>query len=229
MGKGIFSFIISCNCSHINSMEVKYMNYINAKHYNFSNVKFFSPMQLSQHYVLYTRYVDSLNKVMESLSSDKTYSTCSPNYSQVRSDQKAKTYCYDAVMLHELYFENLTGRNTKIYGQIESLINKIFGSYENFIDKFKCIGLSMHGWVLLCYDRFRDEYCIYGQDSHDEGIILCSEPLIVMDVYEHAYMMDYGINRSEYIDAFIANLDYSIVNKRLSSLIFEKPSNRLNA
>lgn len=196
------------------------MNKIEPKNYNFSNVKFFSPNQLRDHYVLYTRYIDCLNKVREALNCDITYSICNPNYSEIRSAQLSKTFCCDAIKLHELYFENMTGNNTKIHGAIKSLINEIFGSYDNFIEKFKCIALSMRGWVLFCYDRYHDEYYIYGQDSHDNGVVLYAEPLIVLDVYEHAYMIDYGINRGNYIDAFISNLDYSVINKRLDSLNF---------
>lgn len=196
------------------------MNKIDPKNYNFSNVKFFSPMQLSEHYVLYTRYIDCLNKVIESLDSDNTYLTCNPNYSEIRSAEKSKTFCYDAVKLHELYFENLTGNNTRVHGPIESLLKEVFGSCNNFIEKFKCIALSMRGWVLFCYDRYNDEYYIYGQDSHDNGVMLYAEPLIVLDVYEHAYMIDYGIDRENYIDGFFSNLDYSVVNERLSHLNF---------
>lgn len=196
------------------------MKKIEAKNYNFSNVKFFSPMQLSEHYVLYTRYIDCLNKAKESLSSENTYYICNPNYSEIRSALVSKTFCYDAVKLHELYFENLTGNNVRIHGAIESLIKDVFGSYNDFIEKFKCIALSVRGWVLFCYDRYNDEYYIYGQDSHDQGVMLYSEPLIVLDVYEHSYMVDYGINRGNYIDAFFANLDYSVVNNRLSKLNF---------
>ncbi len=196
------------------------MNKLEPKNYNFSNVKFFSPLQLSEHYVLYTRYIDCLNKVNEALNSDLTYSICNPNYSEIRSAEKSKTFCYDAIKLHELYLENLTGNDTRVRGPIESLLKEVFGSYDNFIEKFKCIALSMRGWVLFCYDRYHDEYYIYGQDSHDDGVMLYAEPLIVLDVYEHAYMIDYGINRGNYIDAFIANLDYGVVNERLRNLNF---------
>lgn len=196
------------------------MKLIEPKNYNFSNVKFFSPMQLSEHYVLYTRYVDCLNKVREALKADITYSICNSNYSEIRSAEKSNSHCYDAIKLHELYFENLTGNNTRIHGPIESLINEVFGSYMNFEEKFKCIALAMRGWVLFCYDWYNDDFYIYGQDSHDNGVMLYSEPLIVMDVYEHAYMIDYGINRGNYIDAFLANLDYSVINRRLQNLNF---------
>lgn len=188
------------------------------KNYNFSNVKYFSPIQLSEHYLLYTKYINSLNKINKDLSMDKIFTECNSNYSNIRSTQKSKTFCFDAVKLHELYFENLTGNNIKIHSPIEKIIVDTFGSYNSFLDKFKCIGMSMRGWVLLCYDKYNNEFYIYGQDSHDNGVMLYAEPLIVMDVYEHAYMIDFGTNRNIYIDAFFQNIDFSVVNQRLSKI-----------
>lgn len=194
------------------------MNKLEPKNYNFSNVKFLSSVQLSEHYALYTKYIDCLNKVNIDLKYDKIYSDCNTNYSNIRSAQKSKSFCYDAIKLHELYFENLTGNNTRITGYIENIIKDVFGTYDNFLDKFKCIAMSMRGWVLFCYDKYNDEYYIYGQDSHDNGVMLYAEPLIVLDVYEHSYMIDYGINRNLYINVFFENLDYNVVNNRLSNL-----------
>ncbi|HHZ02798.1 MAG TPA: superoxide dismutase [Tissierellia bacterium] len=194
------------------------MKILEAKNYNFSNVKYFSPLQLSEHYLLYTRYINSLNEVNGDLKENEIYNNCNSNYSDIRSAQKAKTFCFDAVKLHELYFENLTGNNTKIHGPIEEIIEDNFSSYDSFRDKFKCIGMSMRGWVLLCYDRYNNEFYIYGQDSHDNGVMLYAEPLIVMDVYEHAYMIDFGTNRSIYIDAFFQNLDFNVVNQRIRKI-----------
>lgn len=194
------------------------MRILEPKNYNFSNVKYFSSLQLSEHYSLYTKYITSLNQVNRDLKDEKIYTDCNSNYSNIRSAQKAETFCYDSIKLHELYFENLTGNNTRIHGNIEKIINTTFGSYKSFMDKFKCIGLSMRGWVLFCYDRYHNDYYIYGQDSHDDGVMLYAEPLIVMDVYEHAYMIDFGTNRGVYIDAFFQNLDYRTVNLRLDKI-----------
>ena len=191
------------------------MKQLISKNFNFTNVKYMSASQLSQHYTLYIRYIDSLNKVNADLELNNMYTSCNSNYSQIRSFEKATTFCLDSIKLHELYFENLTGNNNKVYGNVENIINDNFGSYKNFVDKFKCIALSMRGWVTFSYDMFNDDYFIYGQDSHDVGVVLCAKPLIVLDVYEHAYMIDYGIDRSKYVDVFFENLDFELVNKRL--------------
>lgn len=191
------------------------MKKIDPVNYNFSNVRLFSPAQLKQHYSLYINYINSYNQAISNLQSEGIFSNCNQNYSQIRCAQKAQSFCLDAIKLHELYFENLTGKNTQPYGKIVDIINDNFTSYEKFLDKFKCIGKSMRGWVIFCYDIFMDEYYIYGQDSHDDGVILYTTPLIVLDVYEHAYMIDYGVDRSAYIDSFFDNLDFEVINKRL--------------
>ena len=195
------------------------MKRIIPKTFDFTNVKHISAAQLSQHYNLYLKYIESLNKVNDNLEMNNMYSNCNANYSPIRSAQKSTTFCLDSIKLHELYFENLTGNNNIIYGNIEKIINSTFGSYNNFMEKFKCIALSMRGWVTFSYDLYHDDYFIYGQDSHDDGVVLCAKPIIVLDVYEHAYMIDYGINRSKYIDVFFENLDYGIVNKRISNTL----------
>ena len=194
------------------------MKTLEPKNYNFSNVRYFSPIQLSEHYKLYTNYINCINKVNNDLQNEEIYTQCNSNYSDIRSAQKSKTFCFDSVKLHELYFENLTGNNNRINGSIEKIIVDTFGSYNSFRDKFKCIGMSMRGWVLFCYDKYNKDYYIYGQDSHDNGVMLYAEPLIVMDVYEHAYMIDFGTNRNTYIDAFFQNLDFNTVNQRLNKI-----------
>ena len=195
------------------------MKKLEAKNYNFSNVRCFSPAQLCEHYQLYTNYINCLNKVDNDLKNDRIFDECNSSYSRIRSAQKSKTFCFDSIKLHELYFENLTGNNNRIQGPIERVIVETFGSYNIFKDKFKCIGMSMRGWVLLCYDKYNNEFYIYGQDSHDCGVMLYAEPLIVLDVYEHAYMIDFGTNRNIYIDAFFQNLDFNVVNRRLNNIL----------
>jgi Fe-Mn family superoxide dismutase len=186
------------------------------KQFNFSNVKYMTPEQLSQHYTLYTKYIDSLNKINVNMNSENMFLNCNSNYSPIRSAEKSTTFCLDAIKLHELYFDNLTGNNSNPYEKVEKIILDNFGSYKSFKDKFKCIGMSMRGWVIFCQDVYTGDYYIYGQDSHDDGVILCAKPLIVLDVYEHAYMIDYGINRDLYIDSFFENLDFKVVNERIS-------------
>ena len=184
------------------------MKYINAKTFDFTNVNDITYSQLNQHYTLYTRYVSAINKVSLEMNNNAIYENCNGNFSNLRCVQVALSFNLDAVKLHELYFENMTGLNNTIHGKINDVITQNFGSYDNFKDKFKCIGLTMRGWVVLCYDSFTNDYYIYGQDSHNTEIVMNTYPIIVMDVYENAYMIDFGIDKGAYIDAFFKNLDF---------------------
>ena len=190
------------------------LKFIEAKKFNFDDVKDMSDSQLQQHYVLYTRYVSAINKVSIEMNNIGLYEDCNSNFSGLRNVQIALSFNLDSVKLHELYFENMTGLNNKIHGKIQTVINQYFGTYESFVDKFKCIGLSMRGWVVFCYDSFTNDYYIYGQDSHNTELSMNTYPIIVMDVYEHAYMIDFGIDKSKYIDTFFKNLDFNVINSR---------------
>ncbi|QSX07026.1 superoxide dismutase [Sedimentibacter sp. zth1] len=196
------------------------MNKIETKFFDFSSVKDITYSQLSQHYTLYTNYVNTMPKIYDAMKNENLYNNCNSNFSEVRNIQNSLSFNLDGVKLHELYFGNLTGLNTKPNGKILELINSYFKSYDNFKKQFKCIGMSMRGWVVLCYDAFTNSIYIYGQDSHNTQIMMNTFPLIVLDVYEHAYMIDFGIKKNRYIDVFFNNLDFNVINNRLN-LLFE--------
>lgn len=195
------------------------MNVLVPKQYNFSNVKGLSYKQLSEHYELYTGYVKSVNTIRQDLKEESIYTNTGATYSKLRCAVKGNTYALDGVYLHQLYFENLTGNNTMTYGTIEKLILRKYGSNNKFIEIFSNTGLSVRGWVTLSYNECDNDICIYGQDSHDDGVVVNTFPLIVLDVYEHAYMIDYGIDRKKYINVFFNNLDYKVVNDRIKKII----------
>lgn len=194
------------------------MDFLQPKAYNFDTIVGMSYSQLNQHYTLYTRYVDTTNKIALNIDNDKLYENCNSNFSNLRNVQIALSFNLDGVKLHELYFENMTGLNTNINGPIHEIIKQNFGTYENFLDKFKCIAMSMRGWAIFCYDSFTNSYYLYGQDSHNTQVVVNTYPIIVLDVYEHAYMIDFGINKKQYVDLFFENLDFRVVNNRIKML-----------
>lgn len=80
------------------------------------------------------------------------------------------------------------------------------------------VGLAMRGWVVLVWDFIDEALHIIGQDAHDVGSTINTVPLLIMDVYEHAYMIDYGIDRKAYIEVFIQNINWGIVEERFEAL-----------
>lgn len=192
------------------------MSTIKAKTFSFNSVKGISMDQLTQHYKLYEGYVNKINEIWGILENTDTFKDPNPTFSTMRSLKLGESYALDGVKLHELYFENLGGTSRTPYGPILELIIRDYGSYSNFENRFKDVGLSMRGWAALAIDPIDNKLHIYGQDSHDQGLIWNAFPLLVLDVYEHAYMIDFGIDRKEYIDVFMKNIDFDRVNTRLA-------------
>ncbi|MFD3157647.1 superoxide dismutase [Haloimpatiens sp. FM7330] len=190
-------------------------NIILPKKFNFNNVKGISKNQLEQHYKLYEGYVRKTNEIWKESEELNDFKGSNTTYSKVRSLKLGESYALDGVKLHELYFENMNCKSNIPYGHIMKLIERDFGSYERFVKYFISVGMAMRGWCVLTIEPLDEKLHIIGQDAHDVGSIWMSNPLLVLDVYEHAYMIDFGINRLEYINIFMKNINWKVVNSRL--------------
>jgi len=182
---------------------------VKLKKYDFSDVKGLSKEQLSQHYQLYKGYVQTVNRIW---SGEKKH--------DIRCIELTETYSVDGVKLHELYFGNLGNCSQKPFGSILNLIERDYGSYDEFEKLFKKVGAVMRGWVILAFDPLDERFHVYGQDTHDKGSIWDAIPLLVMDVYEHAYMIDFGIDKKRYINVFFNNIDWEVVDQRLVKNVY---------
>lgn len=182
------------------------------------NAKDFSPLvsrppegmssrQINEHLGLYRKYVAALNKVNETeKKSGITHDTLIN-----------KGFAYGGTILHELYFGNLTFNPSQLNysSELMKAIEKEYGAYEGLVNNFKEAGKASRGWVVLGLNLYDGRLSIYGLDSHNEGSSLAFIwPVLVMDVYEHAYMIDHGTNKQAYIDGFMQNIDWSIVEAR---------------
>lgn len=190
-------------------------NRIASKKFDFSSIKGISANQLEQHYKLYDGYVKRVNQIWNILDQTSDFNDPNTTFSDIRSLKLGESYALDGVKLHELYFENLTGLNTIPHGPVLELINRDYGSFERFIKRLKDVALAMRGWAILAIDNTDNKLHIFGLDAHDVGAIWMACPILALDVYEHAYMIDFGIDRKKYIDIFIKNIDWNVVNNRL--------------
>ncbi|MCT4686179.1 superoxide dismutase [Vallitalea sp.] len=185
------------------------------KVFNFNTVDGITKKQLEEHYDLYVGYINKFGEINDLLKQKDSYENPNSTYSTLRSLKKGESYSLNGIILHQLYFGNITGRKSKIHGKILDMINRDFGSYDNFVEMFTNTGLSMRGWVVLIQGEYNGKLRIIGQDSHDDGTVYNGKPILVLDVYEHAYMIDFGIDRKEYIKVFFENINWDVVNKRL--------------
>jgi len=167
--------------------------------------------QLSQHIGLYEGYVKNLNKVHDELN----HAIHQQNFDLVRDIQLRQSYSLNGIVLHDLYFSNLGGFGTKMTPLAHELILRDFGTLENYLGDLKAVGSKMRGWALTAFNTLDGRLHNYGLDAHDVGSPLSVVPVLVLDVYEHAYMIDFGTSRAPYLEAFIRNIDWPVVEERL--------------
>ncbi|WP_251862481.1 superoxide dismutase [Clostridium sp. Marseille-Q2269] len=186
-----------------------------AKEYNFNNVTGMTSRQLTEHYKLYTGYVNNINEIWSIPNDAEDFKNSNATFSRLRCIKRGESYALDGVKLHELYFENMTSGHVPMNGAILDKILEDFNSVENFTELFKETGKSMRGWVVLGIDPMDTKLHIFGSDAHDNGALWLSYPLLVMDVYEHAYFMDFGTDKTKYMDVFLQNVNWNLINERL--------------
>lgn len=182
--------------------------------------KKFSNKQINDHKELYAKYVDKWNEVRNKLQKIDKKSANNISYSAFRGLKLAETFVRNASLLHELYFENI-GAGTVMGAVTQKAIIDNFGSMESFKEDLLATALSARGWAITCYNMDDQRIHNYLLDAHNEKVPVLTIPLLVIDTYEHAYMIDFGINRKEYLDILWNNINWEVVEKRvkLSCLI----------
>ncbi|TSC71074.1 MAG: superoxide dismutase, Fe-Mn family [Parcubacteria group bacterium Gr01-1014_70] len=182
---------------------------------NYTQLEGLSEKQLKEHHdVLYAGYVKKINEIEEKLkTTDK--SAANATYSEFGELKREETFALNGVKLHEGYFDNMSSSPTACDGKIRKMIERDFGLYENWEAEFKAAGMAGRGWVVLGYDldekRLRNVMC----DSHNQGGVWNMAALFIMDIYEHAYFLDYATARKAYIESFFKNLNWEQVNELL--------------
>jgi Fe-Mn family superoxide dismutase len=192
------------------------MNYEAKDFSSLLGMKGFSDKLLKDHFGLYQGYVNNTNKLTEKLTNlAKSDSLDSVEHSEL---QRRLGWEFDGMRLHELYFGNLGGNGGLPRGDVKDRLVKGFGSEERWLVEFKAAGsLRGVGWAILYYDNLADRLLNLWIDEHANGHAAGCTPLLVMDVWEHAFMTDYGTNRGQYIDAFVENIDWTVVERRLKA------------
>jgi len=179
----------------------------------------FSERQILEHFnVLYKGYVNKINEVREKLPMANRQEA-NATYSEYRGLKKGETFAMDGVILHELYFRNLGGMGGMPHGRLLSQIENDFGSFNGWLQDFRAAGMAARGWAVLAFDPRDMRLHNYLQDAHDQGVIANTTAMLVLDVYEHAYFIDYGTKKADYIAAFMQNVDWMAAERRWESII----------
>lgn len=182
---------------------------------------FLSDRQLAEHHdVLYAGYVNKLNEIEEKLKSvDKTKANAT--FSDFRALKKEEVFSQNGILLHELYFENIaphTGEDGEEVEIVKKAIEKDFGSLDAWQADLSACGMSSRGWVISGYNHQDGKIHNYIADVHDVGGVWGAVPLLVLDMYEHAYFIDYATKKKNYIEGFIKNINWKIAGERFGKL-----------
>lgn len=179
------------------------------------SMKGISKKTIEEHLKLYQGYVTKYNEIMEKLAmlTDDDYAKANQTYSLVRELKVELTFAYGGVVNHELYFGHLGGSGGEPKGDVMKYIKKYFGSFETYKKDVKATGVAARGWVWTAWN-WKDNYLFnYLGDAQNTFPVWHSTPVLALDTYEHAYFIDYGVNRASYIDAFFENVDWDQVGK----------------
>ncbi len=163
------------------------------------------------HYKLYQGYVAKRNEILGKLA-DVDLSTANQTYSELRALKVDLTFALGGIKNHEIYFEHLGGAGGDPAGLFGDLVKRDFGSVEAWKADLKATGLGGRGWAWTAYDWDEGRLFNYIGDAQNTFPVWNATPLVALDVYEHAYFIDFGTDRGSYIDKFFDNLDYDVVN-----------------
>jgi Fe-Mn family superoxide dismutase len=163
------------------------------------------------HYRLYEGYVAKRNEILGRLA-DVDLSAANQVYSEIRALKVELSFAVGGVKNHEVYFEHLGGDGGDPDGAARELIVRGFGSVEAWRADLKATGMAGRGWAWTAYDWDEGRLFNYAGDAQNTYPIWNATPLVALDVYEHAYFLDYRTDRASYIEAFFNNLDWGVVN-----------------
>ena len=189
---------------------------LEAKALPYTSLEGISEKQLAEHYKLYEGYVKKYNELSQKaleVNPDDSNGT----YAEIREVNLEKVFALNAVKLHEAYFKNMTASPQECAGDIKAQIEKQWGSVEAWATDFAALGLSARGWVVLAYDHDNGRLENYICDAHNQGGVWNTHVVLVLDVYEHAYFLDYATARKDYVTSFMKLIDWHAVNNRLAA------------
>ncbi len=176
-----------------------------------------SERTMTEHYKLYEGYVKKYNEIMEKLdSADRA--KANQTFSDFRELKVELTFAIGGVKNHELYFGHLGGSSREPKGKIREAIEKHFGSLEQWKEDLKATGMASRGWAWTAYDHDFGYLFNYAGDAQNSFPVWNATPIIGLDVYEHAYYIDFGSARASYIDTYFKNLNWDAIAENYDRL-----------
>jgi superoxide dismutase, Fe-Mn family len=178
--------------------------------------------QIAEHLKLYSGYVKQVNTLNQDLSELLAKGKASGKDPAFAELTRRLGFEYNGMILHEYYFSNLRkgGEPTPASSSgIAQALGEAFGSLDTWKTDFQAMGdMRGIGWVILFQDPATDRLTNHWVTLHQDGVPAGFKPLLVMDVWEHAFLLDYKpADRPKYIEAFLGNIDWDTVESRMTA------------
>ncbi len=212
---GVAAVAEKTNLSFAQAAKGSYAAYSAKDYSRLLGMEGFSDTLLKNHFTLYQGYVTNTNRLLETLGQMlKEGKTSAPEYAELK---RRFGWELNGMRLHEYYFENLGGKGGPDQGSnLYRKISEGSGSYENWEKDFKATGAMRGiGWAVLYQDALNGRLLNFWINEHDVGHPAGCAPILILDVFEHAFMIDYGLRRADYINAFFKNIDWKAAEERL--------------
>lgn len=183
-----------------------------------------SAKTMQMHYTLYQGYVGRVNLIRSRLQTvSLAPADANQTFSDLRELKVELTFALGGVKNHEIYFSNLgTGETTQPSDALRAQIVKDFGSLEKWAADLKATGIAGRGWAWTAWDHDEQRLFNYIGDAQNTFPIWNATPIVALDVYEHAYWLDFGTARAAYIDEFLRLLDWNDVNARFNAAVMKR-------
>jgi Fe-Mn family superoxide dismutase len=171
-----------------------------------------------EHLKLWQGYANKTNEIRKALAElEIDPAKANQIYSQIRALKVNYAFAYGGYVNHNVYFDTIGGSGGPATGAVRDLINEAYGSFDAWIADWKATGIAGRGWAFLAYDEADKRVYNYIGDAQDTFPAWNNTLLLAMDVYEHAYYLDFQTARAKYIDAYLQVIDWDAVNARLES------------
>ncbi len=177
----------------------------------------FSDKQLDAHLFLYGGYVAKLNEIEEKL---KAADRSKANYSfnEFSELKRREAVAFNGTYLHQLYFENLAAKGGEPSDAFKAAVTAAFGSWDAYVADLKGSAASTPGWVLTTRNRIDGAIHNYIMYEHHIGLPAHQDILLALDCWEHAFFIDFGVKKADYLAAFLKNVKWTEVNARFAAL-----------
>lgn len=185
------------------------------KKFDLPELKGISKKNVEEHLKLYSGYVKNTNLILSQI--DELAKDAEKNAYALGELQRRFSFEFDGMRNHEYYFKSLEGglKELPAKSKLKIAIEKEWGSFDLWLNRFKSIALTRGiGWAILYYDNHEGRLVHAWVDEQHIGHLIGIEPVIMIDMWEHAFVYDYPTSeKKKYVEAFFDNLNWEVIEQ----------------